>query len=391
MNNAKTWIQTLRQRPFDLPWFHTIAPELYRDIEAGLKERKKREGFIEVLIESERYLPTQTQFEPWRILLNQATEIASRIPNIPLRCQTLLSYANFLSAFSKVDLAESLYEQSIDLAYTHDLQIELIRAYIGLMFLNRHRPVKRIAPQDIIEIITYRCNLRDPKLSTRLYQAVAYALRFNGDTEQSLNYAYIAFIFWKRLESPLEIARSAQAIAETYLTQGNTEASDTWFALSGVYFLQCEYRWQYGEVLLQRGKIAYDQEDYNKSAEMYGFALTEYLQLDDYFKQAETYHRIAEALMMLGQFDQAEKHLNTADQSMRVLNNRIQELYIYYTRSLLTIKRNDQASALEMVEEGLQRSRRLLKEDYKQHLTQLFETLQQQLQLTDSSTPQLMD
>lgn len=383
IDTVAVWKEQLRSHPVNGEWFVQAAPDIYRDIQKGLRQiPQKREEFTGVLIATEPFLPTLGQLQPWRDLMVNAINVTSNSKNLALRCEIMIATGNLYAMYGDFERAEDLFIKACDLAYENDLARQVINSYIGMMNLSLNT-YKRITYQDLPTLLEYHPELRDSNMTGKLYLAIANACKQWAQFDTAADYAKMAYVYWLRQNNHVEVGRSAKILTVTSIYLNNLSEAESWLEIAEQRYAKTDYVWQYSEILYLKGQLANQRQNFDESLEYLQQALTEFKKLDDLNKHTVAYHAVAQTYIHKGQFDQAEAHLAEADDIAQKTNNTFQRLHILHTNAYMNAKRDQRPESLEQIKVGLQVLESLQNETQFQVLQEKFEELRHMINTND--------
>ncbi|MCU0498171.1 MAG: tetratricopeptide repeat protein [Anaerolineae bacterium] len=379
IDTVAVWKEKLRKHAVNGQWFSEAAPEIYRDIQKGLRQiPQKREEFTGVLIATEPFLPTLGQLQPWRDLMVNAINVTSNSKNLALRCEIMIATGNMYAMYGDFERAEELFIKACDLAYENNLPRQVINSYIGMMNLSLNT-YQRITYQDLPALLDYHPELRDSMMTGKLYLAIANACKQWAQFQTANDYAKMAYVYWLRQNNYVEVGRSAKILTITSIYLRNFSEAESWLEIAEQCYSKTDYIWQYSEILYLKGQLANEHQNFDESLEYLQKALEEFKKLDDPNKHAVAYHAIAQAHIHKRQFEQAEANLAQADDIAQKTNNTFQRLHILHTNAYMNAKRDRRQDSLEQIKVGLEVLSSLQNETQFQMLQQKFEELQQMI------------
>lgn len=293
-------------------WLLEYADDIYTEISNELKDPEKVNRAIDTLLIIFPSLLDRDDLKRWGRLVKDAYKAASSSKNDILTIDRDDSsvFTVFIQE-RRVRPTKRRRRERIDAG-------DVFETYLILYMtqLKNRWDVSDIDQDRIYDLLKFSRRVNNPYLIHKVYQTIAVIYAKQRKTEQSIDYARMAWSYWATQEDAYqptyEMALTAHTIANAYMVQEDWPSALHWLDTSADLFAQTESKNQYVAVDTLRGSIHIWMQEYAVGEQILESTLSEITDNTPSPLVASAQHTLAIAKAYLGKHDEALDYLESA-------------------------------------------------------------------------------
>ena len=325
-------------------WLSIHSDALLESIKSALSDEGQRGEAVNSLLLTFPYILSVGNIKLWSQILRTAFDIYAGEEDFGAKSG--LFWATFQTELIDKEVRAAMRRVRRLLSPTLIMDV-----YVNLFQLQAYRMVDSIDEKLILAALDLGRTVNNQEAYAKLNRAFAYAFARQGEFEQALEYARLAYNYWVNTRNKVETGIVAYAMALSYRFKKELDVAEHWLIVAGENFSQTRFPGQYAIIACERGNILMMIEDYPAAYEWLTIANNE-AQILDAHTRANIQHSLGIVETHLGYYEDAEDNLNLSVRYWQDVDNGNQIAHVLYAFAFLAYKQNDFDEAIRQLDES---------------------------------------